>query len=160
MKVEFITPFINAATTVLKTLTGFDSERGALKARPTLFTSQEVNVVCGVTGQIQGQVIFGMSVTTADRVAGQMIGQPVISFDALAASAIAELGNMISGNSVTGLHAAGFECDITPPTIIRGNNVKICTTDIPALVVPFKVGDLGEFEVTVSLRERPVIKAA
>ena len=100
-------------------------------------------------------MIFGMSVQTATNIASRMVGNPIFSFDALAASAIAELGNMISGNAMTSLSNAGFDSDITPPTIIRGSNVKISTMDIPALVIGFTLGTLGEFELTVSVRERP-----
>lgn len=135
-------------------------ERGNLGARPQVFTSQQVNVVCGVTGSVEGQVIYGMSVQTADKIASIMIGQPIATFDSLAASAIAELGNMISGNSMTAMAAAGFDCDITPPTIIRGSNVKICMTTTPALVIPFNLGEIGEFEVTVSLQARQRAQAA
>lgn len=160
MKVEFVAPFVQGATAVFKMLLDVDPQRGNLSARPQLFTSQQVNVVCGVTGTVAGQVIYGMPAGTADKVAGKMIGQPVVTFDALAASAIAELGNMISGNSMMAMAAAGYECDITPPTIIRGTNVSISTSANPALVIPFHLGDLGEFEVTVSLLEKIVNKAA
>jgi len=160
MKVEYVGPFVSGAISVLTTLLGKESERGALSARPTLFTSQQVNVICGVTGVIEGQVIYGMSVQTADKVASGMIGQTIVTFDALAASAIAELGNMISGNSISGLAAAGFACDITPPTIIRGNNVKISTMHAPALVVPIKVADIGEIEITICLKEKVARVAA
>ena len=101
--------------------------KGELAAQPTIFTSQQCNVVCGVTGQVQGQVIYGMSLTTADKIASTMLGQPIKTFDALAASAIGELGNMISGNAMQHLSEAGWICDITPPTIMRGTNVKIST---------------------------------
>jgi chemotaxis protein CheX len=83
-----------------------------------------------------------------------MLGAPVVTFDQLAASAIAELGNMISGNSVTLLSSQGYKVDITPPTIVKGSNVKISTLDIPALVIPMRLKDIGEFEINVSLQER------
>jgi len=160
MKVEYVGPFVDGAINVLTTLLGKTPERGKLSARPQLFTSQQVNVVCGVAGVIEGQVIYGMSVQTADKVASGMIGQTIITFDALAASAIAELGNMISGHSVTALASAGFPCDITPPTIIRGNNVKISTMNVPALVIPIKIEGLGEIEITICLREKAARIAA
>jgi chemotaxis protein CheX len=160
MKVEYVLPFVAGATNVLSMLLSVTPERGNLSARPTVFTTQQINVVCGVTGVVEGQVIFGMSVQTADKIAGLMIGQPVVTFDALAASAIAELGNMISGNSMTQLAGAGFECDITPPTIIRGTNVRISTNDIPAIVIPLEIEGVGSFEVNVSLQERKRLAAA
>lgn len=154
MKVEYVSPFVQGAMNVMQMLLNVVPERGTLSARPQVFTTQQVNIVCGITGAIQGQVIYGMSVTTADRIASLMLGSTVVTFDQLAASAIAELGNMISGNSLTALAASGFQCDITPPTIIRGSNVKITTLDIPALVIPLKLEGIGNFEINVSLQER------
>lgn len=160
MKVEYISPFAEAAISVMQTLLRVTPERGQLSARPQMFTTQQVNIVCGITGAVQGQAIYGMSIVTADKVASLMLGQPVITFDALAASAIAELGNMISGNSMTLLSGRGFECDITPPTIIRGSNVKISTVDIPAICIPLSIQGVGDFEITVSVKERQVLRAA
>ena len=159
MKVEYITPFVLGSANVIKTLTNVTADRGKLSARPQMFTSQQVNIVCGITGDVEGQVIYGMSMKTADKVASLMIGQPIVTFDMLAASAIAELGNMISGNSVGLLAQQGFVCDITPPTIVKGSNVRIATLDIPALVIPMILPNIGELEINVSLKER-IRKAA
>lgn len=154
MKVEYVTPFVQASMKIIETLLQIAPERGHLAARAQIFTTQQVNIVIGVTGQVEGQVIYGMSVQTADRLASRMLGQSVISFDQLAASAIAELGNKICTDSLAMLHDSGFECDITPPTIIRGTSVRISTMGIPALVIPLKLEDVGVFEVNVSLQER------
>jgi chemotaxis protein CheX len=154
MKVEYVSPFVDASVSVIQALLNVNPERGQLSARPQMFTTQQVNILCGVTGNIEGQVIYGMSIISADKIASLMIGASVVTFDQLAASAIAELGNMISGNSMTLLAASGFTCDITPPTIIRGSNVKVSTVDIPALVIPMRLKDIGDFEITVSLKQR------
>jgi len=154
MKVEYVSPFAEAAVSVFRMLIGTEAERGPLSARPSLFTTQQISIMCGITGAVEGLVIYGMSMITADKIAAKMLGQPVVTFDQLAASAIAELGNMISGHSSALLANQGYTCDITPPTIIRGSNVKISTLDIPALVIPLNLKDLGSFEVNVSLKER------
>lgn len=154
MKVEFVSPFVEASILVLESLLSITPARGQLSARPQMFTTQQVNIVCGITGPIEGQVIYGMTIVTADKVASLMLGQPVVTFDQLAASAIAELGNMISGNSITLLSAKGLICDITPPTIIRGANVKISTINIPTLVIPLTLAEVGAIEINVSLQDR------
>jgi chemotaxis protein CheX len=154
MKVEYVSPFAEASMSVFQMLLGTKPERGQLSARPQMFTTQQINIVCGLTGSVEGLVIYGMSMITADKMAGKMIGQPVVTFDQLAASAIAELGNMISGNAASLLATAGYACDITPPTIIRGTNVRISTIDIPALTIPLNIPDVGSFEINVSLQER------
>ncbi len=153
MKVEYVNPFVNAAFSVIEMTMNTKASKGQLAMRPSVFTSQQCNVITGVTGQIEGQVIYGMSLITADKVASLMLGQPVRTFDQLAASAIAELGNMITGNAMALLSEAGYVCDITPPSIIRGTNVKITTLGIPALVVPLCM-EAGNIELTVCLQER------
>ena len=153
MKVEYINPFIDASVKVIESVLQKTPNRGELSARPQVFTTQQINVVCGVTGSIEGQVIYGMPVTVADKIASTLLGTQVVTFDQLAASAIAELGNMICGNSITLLSERKFDCNITPPTIVRGSSVQVTTLGIPAIVVPFNIEDIGEFEVNVSLQE-------
>ena len=96
MKVEYVMPFVQASMNVMQQVMSVSPERGQLCARPEVFTSQQLNIVCGITGDIQGQVIYGMSMTTADKVASSMIGQTIVQFDQLAASAIAELAAVVS----------------------------------------------------------------
>ena len=153
MKIQYISPFVNASFSVLESVLGMKPEKGQVSMRPSLFTSQQCNILTGVTGSIHGQVIYGMSLVMADRVASIMLGQTIRTFDQLAASAIAELGNMITGNASTLLTEAGFSCDITPPSVVRGTNIKMTTLDIPALVVPLCL-EIGQIELTVSLAER------
>ncbi len=153
MKAEYINPFVSAAFHVLKALLEIEPSKGTLNIRRELCTSQQCNAIIGVTGKIEGQVIYGMNLVTADRIASHMLGQPVKTFDHLAASAIGELGNMITGNAGAMLAEAGYRCDITPPSIVRGTNVKISTVCIPALVVPIEI-PYGTIEIAVSLQER------
>lgn len=160
MKVQYVNPFAQGALSVIQQVLAIEPERGALSARPQLFTTQQINIVCGITGPVEGLVIYGMSMITADKIASRMIGAPVVTFDQLAASAIAELGNMISGTAMSMLASQGFNCDITPPTIIRGTNVRISTLDIPAIVIPLQLKEIGTVEVNVSLQDRTRAKVA
>jgi chemotaxis protein CheX len=152
MKVQYVNPFVCAAFSVIETLLGKQASKGELSMLPTIFTSQECNIITGVTGDIEGQVIYGMNILTADRIAAQMMGRQEMLFDELAASAIAELGNMITGNASALLLEAGYQCDITPPTMIRGAKIQMTTLHIPALLVPV-IMDIGQMEITVSLKE-------
>jgi len=104
-----------------------------------------------VTGAIQGQAVYGMSLVTATRIAAAMSGTLEMTFNEMAASAIAELGNMISGHATTLLAEGGHDCDITPPTIIKGRDIELCMST-PALVVPL-YSDCGKIEINVALKE-------
>lgn len=159
MRAEHLSPFAEACCAVFQTLFGTTPGRGALAVRPEIFTTQQLNLFCGVTGDVEGNVLYGMSMTTADRIASKIIGVQVVTFDSLAASAIAELGNMINDHSAELLAQQGFKCQMSPPTIIRGKNVKMGTIDHPALVIPLEIQGIGNFEINASLQERKKLVA-
>src|SRR5580704_6574129 len=100
MKVQYVNPFVTATFSVIETVLGVEATKGQLAMRPAIFTSQQCNIITGVTGMVEGQAIYGMSLATADKIASMMLGQSAETFDQLAASAIAELGNMITGNAM------------------------------------------------------------
>ncbi|HLK15233.1 MAG TPA: chemotaxis protein CheX [Fimbriimonadaceae bacterium] len=152
MRAEFVNPFLNASFSVLNMVLNELPERGPIGVQPNNTTSHQINVVCGVTGRLHGQIILGMGETTANRIASVMAGQPLKVFDAFVASAIAELGNMISGNALMGLSDGGFVCDITPPTIVRGANVEISTLEIAAITIHLET-TFGKIAITVGLSE-------
>ena len=158
MKVEFIEPFVKSVYTVLETLVGDKPERGQLALRNTTFTTQQVTIMAGVNGDIEGAALYGMSMVTATKIASAMMGSQVFELDDMASSAICELGNMITGSATTMLSEKGFHVDITPPSVIRGANVEV-STRTAALVVPVQTGH-GAIEINVALTENAMRKAA
>src|SRR6266851_4931929 len=96
MKVEFVNPFIQAASEVLDSELGTESQRGNLRLHKSAFTTDEVTALVGVTGTLSGLVLYSMSQTTALGIVSKMIGQDFDEFDALAQSGIGELGNVIT----------------------------------------------------------------
>lgn len=158
MNVDFVGPFVSAAFSVLEKVTGSKAVRGQLALRTSTFTTRQVTIMAGVNGQVQGSVLYGMSLVTAQKIASAMIGNVVRELDEMAFSALSELGNMITGNAATLLSAHGYEVDITPPSLIRGVNVEV-STKIPALVVPVST-EFGSIEINVALEEHVMRKAA
>jgi chemotaxis protein CheX len=151
MNVQFVEPFVKAAFTVLEEMVQDRPERGALSMRAATFTTQQVTIMAGVNGDAEGTVLYGMTLVTAQKVACAMMGQPIKEMDDMAWSAIAELGNIITGNAVQIISEAGHKCDITPPTIFRGINVEI-STRVPALVVPMTT-KFGRIQIDVALTD-------
>jgi len=151
MEVQFIEPFVRAAFTVLGRVVNASPERGQLSLRNgNTFTSQELTAVLGVNGMVEGVALYGMSAVTAGKIAGQMLGQDIEEIDEMASSALSELANMITGNATTHFEGNGYQCDITPPSLIHGMGVQI-TTLCPALVVPVST-QFGKVEINVALR--------
>jgi chemotaxis protein CheX len=133
MAYELADPFQLAVSELLQSFLGCEVEHGDWSQRPSMFTSREISVLLGVSGQVRGQVIYGMSRAVALQVATTMIGMPQENVDEMVVSAIGELANMISANAIMRLAQCGYDCDLTPPSVILGSNVEIATLK-PALL--------------------------
>lgn len=157
MRVEFVDPFVRAGFSALEMLIQGQPQKGNLSIKGEKFEAPQVTIMTGVNGDIEGTVLLGMSLDTAQEIAAAMIGLPVPAMDDMAWSAISELGNIITGNAVQLLYDAGYRCDITPPSVLFGSGTQI-STNIPVLVVPVNTR-LGALEINVSLREA-LVKAA
>lgn len=154
MKVEFINPFLKAASEVLKAELNVEVEKKDINIKASSFTSQEVTVMIGVTGSIMGLVLYGMSEKTAKNMVSAMLNEHIVLFDKMVESAIAEMGNVITGIASAELEKVGLPCNIAPPSIISGKGVIISTIDIKRLVITL-VCSLGEIEINVALIENP-----
>lgn len=155
IKVEFVNPFLEAAAEVFEAETSRKLEKGPISINKSSITSQEVSVLLGITGEIRGQVIYGMSSKTAKKIASEMIGRPVPLLDDLAQSAVSELGNMITGLATVKFSDMYSNLWITPPTLIVGMNVLISTIDVQRLYVVL-TSDIGIIEASIALKEQAI----
>ncbi|MEI6913823.1 MAG: chemotaxis protein CheX [Armatimonadota bacterium] len=151
MNIEYIEPFIKAAFTVITQVTGDQPSRESVGILDKTFTSQPVTILVGVTGDIEGHALYGMSIVTAIKLASAMVGEELPVFSEMAASAVSELANMLTGHASAGLAQSGRICDITPPTVLRGMNIEI-STSTPALMLPIRT-KFGKIDVNISLTE-------
>ncbi len=153
IRAEFVNPFIQAAHDVMRAeLQIQDLGRGDLALQSTSYTSDEVTVMVGVVGELQGVVLYGMSERTAKNMVSSMLGEIYPVFDRTVESAIAELGNVVTGAASQELEKAGFSCRLTPPMVVTGRGAIISTISIQRLVVPI-VCQLGSLTIHVALRD-------
>lgn len=157
MKAEFINPFVSAAAQVLRQEVNVDITKGQISIEDSAFTSQDVTVMIGVTGEVHGIVLYGLSEKTAKNFVSAMLNEPVPIFDQMAGSAIAEMGNVITGLASGGLEKAGYKSDIAPPTLITGRGVMISTLNIKRLLIPLETS-LGSIEISCALVSKDVVK--
>ena len=153
MKAEFVNPFASAMLMVFQKEFGMNVMRDSLALQQGPLRGADVNTIIGVTGQLEGQVIYTFEERVALRIASALMGEAVEELDELAKSAVAELGNIITGNAAIGLSENGYNCILTPPTLLTGKEL-IVTTFTPVLNIPFST-DFGSVTVHVALRERP-----
>ena len=121
MKIEYINPFLVAATSVLSNVCGVKLSAGKPYVKTSSFDESSVVISLGVTGQVSGQVLIAVHQNVACDIASKMCMMPITQLDDLSMSALSELGNMMLGNAATLLSTKGILIDITPPSIITGN---------------------------------------
>jgi chemotaxis protein CheX len=154
VNVEFLNPFVDAATEVLMAEAQLEVKRGKLTLQKSALTSDDITVLIHLVGQVQGVVLYGMSTSVGLGIVARILGQSVTELDNLAQSGIAELGNVITGRATVKLSQAGYQSNISPPTLISGNGVQVSTLDFSRIVVPLQ-SELGDIVVHLALRMSP-----
>jgi len=147
--------FIEAACEFFEMEANLRLEKETVFTPESKTTSQEVNILLGVTGAVHGQLIYAMPADAAKLIASEMIGQPIELSDFMAQSAISELGNMISGLAIQKLADTYSDLAVTPPTFIYGKNIILSTGNNNRLCAVL-AGNTGRFELTLALKEREV----
>jgi chemotaxis protein CheX len=153
MRVEYINPFVEAAFNILKEVLSSEPSRGELYLKSASQPVLGVAAIVGLAGDVEGRVLFDMSMDTAVKIASEMNGEELSGLDELGKATITELANMITAQAVTKLHELGFKFDLTPPAIITGENMEVTDTEVEALIVPVDL-EHGKLEINVAIRER------
>ena len=159
MRVEYINPFVETSYRVLKeVLGGAEVKRGTLYLKSTAMPVMGVSALVGLDGDVEGRVLFDMTIETAINIASKMNGEKLESFDELAKATISELANLITAQAVTKLHELNFKFDLTPPALFAGKQMEIAALgggaeNVEALIVPL-ITEYGKIEVNVAIRER------
>ena len=139
MRVEYINPFVESAFNVLKEVLNSEIKRGELYLKSTSQPVLGVATIIGLAGDVEGRVLLDMSMDTALNIASEMNMEKLETFDELGKATITELANMITGQAITKLHELGFKFDLTPPSMLTGNDMVISDSGVEALIVPIEL---------------------
>jgi chemotaxis protein CheX len=146
MKAEYINPFLESARIVIEQMIQIRPSTGQLTLKDIKFVDHHVWIQIGMTGHVNGDIIFGLSESVAMKIISAMMGGFTITeIDEMGKSAISELGNMISGNASTMLYNQGVHVDITPPRVVEVSNFEARK----ALAIPLIMEGIGEMEIQV-----------
>ena len=152
MKVKFLNPFVDAACEILRLELRETVDRGNLCLENGSYITDDVTVILALIGAVDGTVFYSMSKEVAVRFASTSMGKKFDAMDKLVQSGIAELGNVITGRASMKLAEAGYEANISPPSLILGKGATISTLDYPRLIVPL-ITSLGSITIHLALRE-------
>ncbi len=151
MNIEYINPFIEASQTVLKQITQFDAKLGKVYLKNSPYQSEDILIMVGLTGKMRGQAVFSIGRSFALKIASiMMMGMPVTEFDEMSKSALSELANMIMGNAATILYNRGINIDITPPSLLVGENMQITTNKMKTVCIPLEFNDTEKIDLDIS----------
>ncbi len=153
MRVEYINPFVESAYSIMKEVLQNEIERKDLYLKKTSQPVMGVAALVGLAGDVEGRVLIDMSQDTAMKIASTMNGEELRTMDELVKATITELANMITAQAVTKLFDLGFKFDLTPPSIITGENMQVSNADVEALIVPLEMPQ-GLVEINVAIRDR------
>lgn len=153
MPFKHIDSFVQAVYTVISSMLNPEIQAGKPFFNEEPLSRYEVTVLVGVLGDLQGQVICGMSKETAIKIISQMLGQEVSEIDDLGKSALCELKNIIVGTASTNLSEVGYHCNITPPLFMMGGKVPDFLKHIhTSLAIPISI-PYGQIEINLFLRK-------
>ncbi|MFP4979033.1 chemotaxis protein CheX [Paenibacillus sp. CN-4] len=151
MKAEVINPFLESARIVIEQVIQVSPSTGNLGIKDIELIDNHVWIQVGMTGQLSGNIVFGLAEAVALRMVSAMMGGYVITeMDEMGKSAISELGNMISGNASTILSNQGVSVDITPPTVMKSENL-VSFMPRKALSIPLLMDGIGELDIQVMI---------
>jgi chemotaxis protein CheX len=149
MRAEYINPFLESARNVIEQMVQIRPSTGQLTIKDIQLVDHYVWIQIGMSGQMSGNIVFGLSESVALKMISAMMGGFVITeIDEMGKSAISELGNMISGNASTLLYNQGVQVDITPPRVLHSDIARDLQTG-KALAVPLIMDGIGEMEIQV-----------
>lgn len=153
MDVEFINPFINDATNVLKTMAFLKPEVGKPYLKKGNSGVGDISGMLGLTGNssnIRGSLAVSFSESAILKVVANMLGEEHDYIDDEVVDAVGEITNMISGQARKELSEKGISLEASIPTVVSGKGHTIKHVKVFSIVVPFKL-DEGDFFVDICI---------
>ncbi|MBE0340637.1 chemotaxis protein CheX, partial [Paenibacillus sp. 28ISP30-2] len=93
MKAEVINPFLESARRVIEQLIQVSPSPGDLGVKNVELVDDHIWIMIGMTGQLSGNIVFGLNEQVALRMVSAMMGGFVLTeIDEMGKSAISELG--------------------------------------------------------------------
>jgi chemotaxis protein CheX len=149
MNHEFVHPFLESACIVIEQVAGVKPSAGEFGIQEIIKHDAYLWIHIGLTGQVTGDIIYGLHEEVALKMVSAMMGGFVLEeLGEMGHSAISELSNMISGNASTMLYNQGVRVDITPPKILSSTDNG--TIDAKrALSIPLSMEGIGNLDIQV-----------
>jgi len=137
MQVEFLNPFLNATTSVFRTMLACELSRGQPALKRNHSPEHEVSGLIGLTGKCQGMVVVGLGRETAIKATEILLNERPDGLDRQVIDAVGELANMIAGAAKAQLEQ--FDLRVGLPSVICGKHHSInFPSNSTPILLPFE----------------------
>jgi chemotaxis protein CheX len=155
MDVNYINPILSSFANVLPQLGLTNVQKKGITLKSKFIESPGVVIIVGIVGDIRGNVIYGITLEDAKKIAStMMMGMPVNEFDELAQSAISELTNMLTANVATNFSNDNININISTPTLVHGKFTANATAE-KVVCVEMNVNGMI-IEVNISMEKNTI----
>lgn len=151
MDVNLVNPFIQSFDTVMPQLGFGSTRRGDLTAQEQEIEFTGVVMIVGIVGAIKGNAVYCLTYESAKAIASNMMmGMPVDELDEMAKSALSELSNMLTATAATYFAELGHHIDISTPTVLSGDVMKVKMSAKQVLCVQLFADDV-QVEINIAV---------
>ena len=152
MNARIVNAFIDSVVSTLKNSLRVNPKLGKPSIVQKLTPDHSIVTILGITGNVDGNLIYTFSNETGLKVVSAMMGMEYNQLDEIALSAFGELGNMTVGKLTMNLEKLGFSTDVTPPTVISGKDLKM-KTEGKILKLPLALFKENDVDVCLIIKE-------
>ena len=154
MSMEYIGHFYVAALEVFREL-GFDN--AGYGEPPVKSVSQGIIANIGLTGDHPGFLIFKSDIESASGFVSKMLENLEMEhneneFGDFHKEAIGEIVNQVSGRAAMKLSEIDINCNITPPTILTGDNLFFDLRQFTVFTTKSLTAEFGVINITVGIK--------
>ncbi len=151
MDIKFINPFIEALKSVLESFGITDVRRGGIQKKDMMHVDMDITSIIGIVGDVRGNIAYSLTQEAGKKLASiMMMGMPVTEFDDIARSAIGEIANMITGRASAILAEAGVITDLTPPSIVFGQDILFVISSVQTIAIDMET-QFGKIQINIGL---------
>ncbi|RXJ00731.1 chemotaxis protein CheX [Anaerobacillus alkaliphilus] len=151
MNAKHVNAICRATENILVNHFGVEVKPLKPRVQQTAVPSNQVSVILGINGQLNGQIICSIDEQTAKNIVGIMMGGMIIEeLDEMGWSAIQEFGNWVAGTTATELSKENVIIDVTPPIINEGSSSF--RSNKLFITVPLET-KIGLIDVHISVKE-------
>lgn len=115
----FLQCCLRSISSTLEKMIGMNPKELSGKSIENKIRAEDICIAVGIIGEIQGNIVYGFSKEFSFQIVEIMTGLHMEQMDEMVCSAMAELSNIISGNTTIAFSKQGFACDITTPVVMQ-----------------------------------------